>query len=111
MEAAFGLRQSFLRSLAARHASTLIINSFRAWGRESHRRLRWYRQLHGWLEHDHDVRAFFAGDTLQLPMPLRRVARERTAEFLPILPPELQRSLETGWPAPNDGGLRHAGVA
>jgi hypothetical protein len=100
-EMTFGVRHT-LRRIGTGRLGVRLINLLRARGHDQRQRLAWYRQLHAALTTDADIRAFFAGVTPRLPALLRRLARDRTAAFRPLLPLKSSRWLETGTPRFHD---------
>jgi hypothetical protein len=85
-ERIFGLEATRRRVAASPRWLTRIIHVFRAFGAEERRRIRWYRQVAGWLESDRAFRSFFEGDTTLVPQQLRQLAAARLGPFYDLLP-------------------------
>ncbi len=95
---AFGLGASARRVAAGRGWGTRIVNALRARGSEMRRRRRWHRMLVDGLASDGAMRAFFDGERVPIPKPLRERALLRTGPFVSMLPPAIVEELRAGLP-------------
>jgi hypothetical protein len=85
-ERIFGPQATLRRVASSSHWLPRVLHVFRAFGTEEKRRIRWYRELAGWLETDRAMRAFFEGETTKLPEQLRSLAAARIGPFYELLP-------------------------
>lgn len=73
-----------------------FVNLLRGAGGDQRRRIRWYRDMLSWLEHDPAFRSFFDGTSEVVPAQLRASALGRLGPFADLLPAEIAEEARTG---------------